>query len=485
MSKSDPENSANRRHPYSAAFKRFIVDGWAEDATLPPPLPAAKWTPARREAAVAAFPGATLVVPAGPLKVRSNDTDYRFRPHTAFAWLAGLGTDREPDSVLVLAPAPILFYRPRAPRTDEEFYASARYGEMWVGRRDSLAEMGARVGIECRDLRDLPEFLAGRDQLLVVRDADPAVTQLVDEARGGADEAADAKLAEQLSEFRLIKDEFEIEQMREACAATKVGFEAVAHDLPVAVARGRGERWVEGIFGLHARHLGNAVGYDTISASGDHANALHWIRNDGDLHDGDLILLDAGVELDTLYTADITRTLPVSGRFTPAQRRVYQAVLAAQSAGIAACRPGAKFIDVHNAAIAVLADFFEELGLLPGTAAESLAPDGGYHRRWMVHGTSHHLGMDVHDCAQARSEVYRHGTLAQGMVITVEPGVYFKHDDLLVPAEYRGIGIRIEDDVLITADGCENLSAALPRDPDDVEAWLASCQAAPAPGAPA
>ena len=245
-------------------------------------------------------------------------------------------------------------------------------------------------------------------------------------------------------------------------------------DLPEAVRRGRGERWVEGVFGLHARHHGNAIGYDTIAASGDHANTLHWIRNDADLHDGDLLLLDAGVELDTLYTADVTRTLPVNGRFTPAQRQVYDAVFEAQEAGIAAAQPGARFSDIHQAAIAVVARHLHEWGLLPVTPEESLDPDqGGHHRRWMVHGTSHHLGLDVHDCAQARTENYREGVLEPGMVVTVEPGIYLRSTDLLVPEELRGIGVRIEDDILITADGNENLSGMLPRTADDVEAWMA------------
>src|SRR5690606_8921959 len=193
----------------------------------------------------------------------------------------------------------------------------------------------------------------------------------------------------------------------------------------------------------------------------------------GVVREGDLVLLDAGVEVDSLYTADVTRTLPVSGRFTEVQRRVYQAVLDAADAAFAAARPGARFRDVHAAAMEVIAARLEEWGLLPCTAAESLAPEGQYHRRWMVHGTSHHLGLDVHDCAHARREMYVDGVIEPGMVFTVEPGLYFKSDDLTVPEEYRGIGVRIEDDVLVTADGNENLSAALPRRPEDVEAWMA------------
>ncbi|MPM52586.1 Xaa-Pro aminopeptidase 1 [bioreactor metagenome] len=244
-------------------------------------------------------------------------------------------------------------------------------------------------------------------------------------------------------------------------------------ELPNALAKPRGERWVEGVFGLHARHQGNAVGYDTIAASGDHANTLHWIRNDGDLHDGDLLLMDAGVELDSLFTADVTRTMPVNGRFTDAQRKVYDAVRAAQQAGFEAAKPGALFSDVHQAAIAVIAERLADWGVLPVSAEQALDPvEGGQYRRWMVHGTSHHLGLDVHDCAQALREEYR-GPLKPGMVITVEPGIYFKSTDLLLPEELRGIGVRIEDDILITAAGYEILSDQLPRESADVEAWMA------------
>jgi len=278
----------------------------------------------------------------------------------------------------------------------------------------------------------------------------------------------------------MVKDEFEIEALQEAVDATEIGFEAVIADLPAALAASRGERWVEGVFGLHARHQGNGVGYDSICASGDHANTLHWIKNTGDIHEGDLLLLDAGVEVDALYTADVTRTLPVSGTFTQAQREIYDAVYAAQEAGIAAVRPGAKFSDIHAAAIRVIAERLHAWGLLPEgvTVEDTLDTEHGqYHRRWMVHGTSHHLGLDVHDCALATREEYMDAVLEPGMVLTVEPGLYFKADDLLAPERFRGIGVRIEDDIVVTADGCRNLSAGMPRTAAAVEAWIAAVQA--------
>ncbi|MBC7291252.1 MAG: aminopeptidase P family protein [Actinotalea sp.] len=485
------DRGSNRsQRPSSEAFRRFIAERWADrPAGTPAPLPAAPYAAARRARISALFPGERLVLPAGPLKTRSNDTDYRFRPHSAFAHLTGLGTDQEPDAVLVLHPTDdggheaVLYFRPLAGRDTEEFFADARYGEFWVGARPTLDDLAALTGVRTAALEELADALAkdageGGVRIRVVPGADDAVAAQVDEARGGtatADELAeaDAALAEALSELRLTKDEYEVEQMRAAVAATIAGFERIVRNLPRAVEHRRGERVIESSFDGHAREEGNAVGYETIAASGDHATTLHWTRNDGEVRPGDLVLVDAGVEVDSLYTADVTRTLPVDGTFTDVQRRIYQAVLDAADAAFAVAKPGSRFRDLHAAAMEVIAARLAEWGLLPGTAEESLDPEGQYHRRWMVHGTSHHLGLDVHDCAQARRELYLDGVLEPGMVFTIEPGLYFKSDDLVVPEEYRGIGVRIEDDVLITEDGHENLSAALPRRPEDVEAWMA------------
>jgi Xaa-Pro aminopeptidase len=489
----------HRNRPHSQAFVDFITSQWAPRPHLGVlPSAAVPFTAARRARLAEQFPGARLVIPAGPLKVRSNDTDYRFRPHSAFAHLTGLGTDQEPDAVLVLHPVEagtgdgggdfhaVLYVRPLAARDTEEFYADSRYGEFWVGARPSLEDVTTLTGIEARHVEELRDALA-KDVgagvvLLVVSGADETVETLVEAIRAEAgEEAADDELTDEAlvratSELRLVKDDFEIEQMREAVDRTIEGFAEVVRALPRAVAHRRGERVIETTFDAHARLEGNAVGYETIAASGEHATTLHWISNDGEVREGDLVLLDAGVEVDSLYTADITRTLPVTGTFSEVQRRVYQAVLDAADAAFAAARPGARFLDVHEAAMKVIAERLEEWGLLPAgvTAAVALTPEGQQHRRWMVHGTSHHLGLDVHDCAQARNELYREGVLEPGMVFTIEPGLYFKADDLAVPEEYRGIGVRIEDDVLVTEDGNENLSAALPRDPSAVEEWMRS-----------
>jgi Xaa-Pro aminopeptidase len=261
--------------------------------------------------------------------------------------------------------------------------------------------------------------------------------------------------------------------MQIAVAATVEGFTEVVKALPRALTHFRGERVVEGAFFARAREEGNELGYDTIAAAGNNATVLHWTRNTGKVNAGELLLLDAGVEADSLYTADITRTLPANGKFSDVQRKIHEAVLDAADAGFAAAQIGVKFRDIHTAATTVLAERLAEWGLLPVPVEEALGEDGQQHRRWMPHGTSHHLGLDVHDCAQAKRELYLDGVLREGMVFTIEPGLYFKQEDLAIPEEYRGIGVRIEDDILMTAEGPVNLSAALPRTADDVEAWMA------------
>jgi Xaa-Pro aminopeptidase len=449
-----------------AALLEFMATGWApRDAQLPAAHPATALRAARRAALAERFPGEVVVVPTGGYTTRANDTEYRFRPGTELAYLAG---SHEPDAVLVLDASgdAVLYQAPSMDRSTPAFFTDRMYGELWVGPRPTLAATSALLGIETRPLEELDK-LSGKARVL--RGLDARVEALFD-----ADADADTELAVFLSELRLVKDDHEIAQLQEAVDATVLGFEDVVRQLPAAVQTS--ERWMEGVFGLRARVEGNDVGYGSICAAGIHACTLHWTDNDGPVRAGDLVLLDMGVEGRELYTADVTRTLPVSGTFTPRQREVYTLVYEAQEAGIAACRPGADFRAPHRAAMAVLAAGLERLGVLP-SAEEALAEDSQIYRRYTLHGVSHMLGLDVHDCAHARRETYTAGPLLEGYVLTVEPGLYFQPDDLTVPEDLRGIGVRIEDDVVITADGCRNLSAGLPRHPDEVEAWMAGLRA--------
>ncbi|MFC7217982.1 aminopeptidase P family protein [Streptomyces polyrhachis] len=449
-----------------------MKQGWADtERHVLEPIEQAGHTARRRAALSAAFPGERLVIPAGRLKVRANDTDYAFRPSSDYVYLTGDDTE---NGVLVLEPAKdgagheaTAYLLPRSDRENGEFWLSGQ-GELWVGRRNSLTENEKLLGLAVKDVRELPEALTGATgPVRVLRGYDTVIeSALTDKVTAERDE----EFRVHLSELRRVKDAWEIGELRFACEATARGFEDVVKVLDKAEATS--ERYIEGTFFLRARIEGNDVGYGSICASGPHATTLHWVRNDGPVRSGDLLLLDAGVETRSYYTADVTRTLPVDGRFTALQRRIYDAVYDAQEAGIAAVKPGAPYRDFHDAAQRVLAERLVSWGLLGDLDVEKVL-ELGLQRRWTLHGTGHMLGLDVHDCAAARTEQYVNSELEPGVVLTVEPGLYFQADDLTVPEEYRGIGVRIEDDILVTEDGNVNLSAGLPRRADEVEEWMA------------
>ncbi|HEY6933713.1 MAG TPA: aminopeptidase P family protein [Marmoricola sp.] len=449
----------------SEAYAAFMRTGWGDRELDLPSHPITPWAAARRDRLSGIFPGERLVVPAGTFKVRANDTDYRFRAETAHTYLSGNQTS---DAVLVIeAGEAILYARPRSSRETDEFFRDRQYGELWVGRRPSLREISGSLGIQTRHIDELQERLGSSAKTRVLRGVDHRVDALV-----AGDEQHDREFARVLSELRLVKDEWELDELQRACDITTLGFEDCVREWDRVLEFG--ERWVEGTFFRRARAMGNDIGYDSIVGGGRHATTLHWIDNTGTMNPGEMVLLDMGAEATSLYTADVTRTLPIDGRYTPLQRELYSLVLRAQQAGIDAVRPGAPFRAAHHAAMEVLAHALGDMGLLPCSAEEALDPSSRVYARWTLHGTSHMLGMDVHDCAAAATELYPAGDLEEGMVLTVEPGLYFQEDDLLVPEELRGIGIRIEDDIVVTAEGARNLSEALPRDPDAVEEWMAS-----------
>jgi len=471
----DEQGTQSHDPDYPERFVEFMRTGWRDSALDVHPADGAPQHAKRRAALSQAYPGETLVVPSGTEKVRANDTLYPFRPGSDHVWLTG---GHDPDAVLVMRPVngghdATLYVRPRSPHDSDEFFKDRVYGELWIGRRHTLAEKSTELGVDTAGLTDLPAVLdslaPGRTRVL--RGLDDAVDHAVRPVGG-----RDAELATTLSELRLVKDEWEMAQLQAAVDATVRGFEDVARVLPAD--RPVSERLVEGVFALRGRHDGNGVGYSAIVGAGPHATILHWTRNTGRTAPGGLLLMDMGVEAHSLYTADITRVLPVSGRFSPLQRQVYDIVVRAQQAGFDAVRPGVAFEDVHQACMRVLAEGLADLGVLPVSVDEAMDPQSILYRRWSLHGFGHMLGLDVHDCAASRPEKYKKGTLGEGYVVTVEPGLYFQPEDDLVPAELRGIGIRVEDDVLVTADGARVLSAALPRAAADVEEWLAAQRAA-------
>ncbi len=449
------------------ALLAFMMQRWKpQSQKLPSAHPHAKHFAARRRALSALFREDVLVIPTGHEKVRANDTYYRFRAGSDFFWLTG---NQEPDCVLVMVPADgghqaHLFVEPNPGRSNATFFTDRKKGELWVGPRLGVEQSRARFGVDAaHSLTELKDFLAGRPALRVLRGFSPET-----EVFAKSTDERDAELGTAVSELRLLKDALEVSELRKVVEATKRGFEDVIRGLP----RAKTERTVEGLFGLRAREEGNDVGYGTIAASGAHACVLHWTQNDGAIKKGELLLLDAGVEGKQLYTADITRTLPISGAFSKPQREIYELVWRAQQAAIAAIKPGNDFMEPNRRAMRVLAEGLVALKILTGSAEEALKDEHQFYKRYSLHNVSHMLGLDVHDCAKARQENYRYGPLKAGMVLTVEPGLYFQQDDLTVPPKYRGIGVRIEDDLLVTAKGSTNLSASIPSEAGAVEKWV-------------
>lgn len=481
---SDAQSRAAHDSTPPPKLVEFMMQSWAPaEEVRVIPYPHADSTRARRQRVGQQYPGEVLVIPSGVLKVRSNDEYYPFRACSDFVYLTG---HQDPDSVLVLVPndgadhRPVLFVDPNPGKRDITFFTDRIKGELWEGPRLGVPGCAARYQIEdTRPLAELRAFLEETakpaPKLRVLRGHAAELEGWIDRS-SDEQRAADRDFGVFLSELRLCKDKGEIAELRGAIDLTKRGFEDVIRGLRTA----QNERELENAFFANARLTGNGTGYQTIVAAGAHACTLHWRKNDGPVRQGELLLLDGGVENKALYTADITRVLPVTGTFSPEQRQVYELVLAAQRAALATVAPGVDFMEPNKSAMKVLAHGLEKLGILPCSSEEALKEEHQFYKRYSLHNISHMLGLDVHDCAKARAEVYKYGPLQPGMVLTIEPGIYFQLDDLTVPEKYRGIGVRIEDDVLVTETGYDNLSAHIPTDPDEVERWMAEVWARPA-----
>jgi len=353
-----------------------MKSGWApSNLENLAPLEVVTYAYSRRQVLSSAFKGIRLVLPAGGYKVRANDTDYNYRPHSAFVYYSGVqGSDATADAVLVLEPSgdshiTYLYMNPRSTRDTDAFYRDAKYGELWVGRRFTLDEAKACYQIDTKHLDDLTQLLEDGKETLIVRDVDSNVDKKV------VKHDREDEFAIFLSEQRLCKDDYEIRELQAAVDATALGFNDVIAAIPAAVETPRGERVLDAAFYGRARILGNDLGYNTIVGAGSHACVLHWIRNDGNVRSGELVLVDAGVERESFYTADITRTLPVNGKFTPAQRALYMLVYESQLAGFAAVKPGVLFSEINKACQAVLARGLADMGVLTVSAEESLKPE--------------------------------------------------------------------------------------------------------------
>lgn len=427
-------------------------------------------------------PRGVAVFHSPPEAWRNGDQHHPFRQSSDLYYLTGFA---EPEATLVLRPGAetervVLFVRPRD-----------REREIWNGLRagveGAVAEYGAEAAYPAGELETkLPDLVASCDDLCYALGYDPDFDRQI------ARLIADLRLRERrgqrpprrvidprtlLHEMRLRKGPEEVAVLRHAAAIT-----AEAHVAAMsAAAPGVTEYELEAVVDFTFRRRGGSgPGYSTIVGSGENATILHYVDNRRTLRDGDLVLIDAGCEVD-FYTADVTRTFPVSGRFTPAQRRCYEVVLAAQEAAVRAARPGVSIEDLHALCVERLTQGMVDLGLLDGPAAARIEDET--YKTYYMHRTSHWLGLDVHDAGAYTTDGGAARPLEPGMVITIEPGLYVAADAASAPAELRGIGIRIEDDVLITPGGCEVLTAAVPKQVEDVERACQAQWSAPAAAA--
>ncbi|HTY99390.1 MAG TPA: aminopeptidase P N-terminal domain-containing protein [Rhodocyclaceae bacterium] len=425
---------------------------------------------ARRRLLLQRLGDGIAVIPTAPEQVRNRDTTYPYRADSYFQYLTGF---TEPEAALVLLGGnegrAILFCRERDP--DKEIWDGYRYGP--EGAREVFG-FDEAMPIGQFDQK-LPELMANRPGLWYSLGHDAAwdarITAALNAVRAQvrAGKRAPATVHDvraALDEMRLIKDAHEIGIMRRAATVA-----AGAHVRAMGLAApGRYEYEVEAEF-LHEfrRHGSEYPAYPPIVASGANACVLHYVGNDRQMQAGELLLIDAGCEIRG-YASDITRTFPVSGRFAGPQEDVYELVEAAQQAAIAAVRPGSRFIDPHEAAVRVLAQGMLDLKLLHGSL-DGLIESEGY-KRFYMHRTSHWLGLDVHDAGDYKDgEAWK--TLVPGMMLTVEPGCYIRPADD-VPKAFWNIGVRIEDDALVTAEGCEIITAAAPKKVADIEALMAA-----------
>jgi Xaa-Pro aminopeptidase len=426
----------------------------------------------RRDDVAQRIGAAVAIVPAARHAVRNADTEYEYRQNSDFHYLTGFG---EPEAVLVIAPhhaaeRDVLFVRPRD-----------RLKEIWTGKRagveGALGEYGMHAAYPIEELQQrLADYLSGVSTVYYGIGTDEAMDRTVLAAaqearrrarRGGAAPASFVEPGTILHEMRLRKSPEELALMRRAAAASLAGHEAGMR----ATRPGLFEHELESIIEYGYRRAGALdVAYNSIVAGGSNATILHYDTNRAILRDGDLVLVDSGAEVE-LYASDVTRTWPVSGRFSAEQRAIYEIVLRAQLAAIEQVRPGRSFNAYHESAIRVLAEGLLDVGLLAGSVDEAL--ESGKVQEFYPHRTGHYLGLDVHDAGPYTDAAGNYRALEPGVVLTVEPGLYVQ-PDLDVAERWKGIGVRIEDDIVCTAGDPENLTAAIPKSIDELEAIVGS-----------
>ena len=424
----------------------------------------------RQQLMQAAGEGSILILPAAPERVRSRDTQYPYRQDSDFWYLTGCD---EPEAVLVLVPGrkhgeAILFCRERD--LEREAWDGPR-----LGPEGAVAALGLDDAYPIADIDEiLPGLLEGRRRVHyhLGRDADfdlkliGWLNRVRAQVRQGAQPPQEfLELGHLLDELRLFKSADELRLMQQAADISVQAHRAALRAARVGMHEFELQAELEYVFRKH----GAQPAYASIVGAGANACVLHYRNNVAKCRDGELVLIDAGAEY-AGYAADITRTFPVNGRFSKPQRALHDLVCAAQAAALAQARPGVPYEAGHDAAVATLAEGLLSLGLLKGTLEKVIA--SGDYKRFYRHKTGHWLGLDVHDVGEYRIDGASR-LLEPGMVFTIEPGLYIPPDDTSVAAQWRGIGIRIEDDVLITREGHRVLTAALERSAEDVEGVMA------------
>jgi Xaa-Pro aminopeptidase len=426
----------------------------------------------RRERVLAAVADGVAIIPAARTIVRNNHTPYPFRQNSDFFYLTGFN---EPDAVLVLAQQrngyrSTLFLRERDP--DRELWDGTRLG---VERAPEV--LGVDAAFPIIDFaKRLPEYIVGTSTIHYSAGIDEAMDRTIYAALETARNVARSKgkIPQRFSDpalivhqMRLIKDDDEIALLRKAAAVTERGFLAAMR----ATKPGSFEYQIQAVLEAEYRAGGaQSVAYESIVAAGRNAMTLHYVANRERLNAGDLLLVDSGGELNC-YATDVTRTWPIEGRFSAEQRELYELVLTAQQAAIERVRPGVSRSEFHDAAVAAITAGLIDLGFLSGSLEENVEQQR--YRPFFMHGTGHWIGLDVHDAGGYRDNNDEPVRFVPGMVTTVEPGIYVR-DDLDAPPRFKGIGIRIEDDVLVTQDGNEVLTGAIPKQVDDLEAIVGS-----------
>lgn len=438
--------------------------------TLSAPLPQTTFANRRAKLAEQMPNDSIAILATAPAQLRNNDADYKYRADSSFFYLTGFG---EPEAVMVLEKIDnhvkyTLFLREKD-----------KLREIWDGRRAGLegakAEFGADEAIAIGDIDDvLPTLLLKKQQ--VFARFDKALINWLAHAkrlqRGEGVVDSITNIDSLINEMRLIKDAQEIGLMKTACEISALGHLRAMQALkPLMQQKQVMEYQLEAeILYVFAQH-GCVPSYNSIVAGGDNANILHYVENDQPLQSGNLVLIDAGAEYQH-YAGDITRTFPINGKFSEVQKQVYNIVLQANIAAINSLKVGKHSKIHHETALKVLTQGLIDLGILTGEL-EKLIEEKAYMPFYM-HGTGHWLGMDVHDVGRYVDNAGNPRTLEKGMVITVEPGLYFAYDNPLVPEQYRGIGIRIEDDVVITEDEPLILTNGVPKTVEDIEALMAN-----------